>query len=35
MNTQFTNEEYADIYFVYGFCDGNAQAVALNIDIGL
>jgi hypothetical protein len=23
MNTQFTNEEHAVIYFVYGFCDGN------------
>ena len=20
---RFTNEEYADMYFVYGFCDGN------------
>ncbi|KAJ8914220.1 hypothetical protein NQ315_003583 [Exocentrus adspersus] len=22
----FTNEEYADIHFCYGFCDGNAEA---------
>jgi hypothetical protein len=22
----FTNAEYADIHFIYGFCDGNAQA---------
>lgn len=24
--TTFTNQEYADILFVYGFCDGNARA---------
>ncbi|EZA55032.1 hypothetical protein X777_04496 [Ooceraea biroi] len=22
----FSNEEYTDIHFVYGFCDGNARA---------
>ena len=22
----FTNNEYADIHFCYGFCDGNAEA---------
>jgi hypothetical protein len=24
----YTNAEYADIHFVYGFCDGNAAGVA-------
>jgi hypothetical protein len=24
MNTKFTNDEYADIYFVYGFSGENA-----------
>jgi hypothetical protein len=24
----YTNAEYADIHFVYGFCDGNAAAAA-------
>jgi hypothetical protein len=27
MNAKFTNEEFPDIYFIYGFCDGNALAV--------
>lgn len=22
----FTNEEYADMHFIFGFCDGNASA---------
>lgn len=22
----FSNEEYADIHFIYGFCNGNARA---------
>ena len=22
---RFTNEEYADMHFVYGFCDGNSR----------
>ncbi|EZA52544.1 hypothetical protein X777_08023 [Ooceraea biroi] len=22
----FSNEEYTDIHFVYGFCEGNARA---------
>jgi len=26
MNTKFTNDEYADIYFVYGFSVENARA---------
>jgi len=26
MNTEFTNDEYADIYFVYGFFSENAWA---------
>jgi len=26
MNTKFTNDEYADIYFVYGFSGENAWA---------
>ena len=26
MPRTFTNEEYADIHYVYGFCDGNAEA---------
>lgn len=28
MNVQFTNREYADIIFMYGFCNGNATAAA-------
>lgn len=26
MPYQFSNEEYADILFVYGFCNGNSRA---------
>ena len=26
MPRKFSNEEYADIHYVYGFCDGNAEA---------
>ena len=26
MPYQFSNEEYADIIFVYGFCNGNSRA---------
>jgi hypothetical protein len=25
---RFTNAEYADVHFVYGFCDGNARAAS-------
>jgi hypothetical protein len=25
----FTNEEYADMHFVYGFCNGNGRAAAV------
>lgn len=25
---RFTHQEYADMHFIYGFCNGNARAVA-------
>jgi hypothetical protein len=27
MNTTFTNEEYTDIHFMYGFCNGKSRAL--------
>jgi hypothetical protein len=26
----FTNEEYADMNFIYSFCDGNGRAAVVN-----
>lgn len=31
----FSNEEYTDIHFVYGFCNGNARAAVRKINADL